>query len=76
MPLAEAGGVHSGSSIESAMTRGRVRVAASNMFGWSWADPVAGLVIATVTAKEGRDAWRGDACCMPGAQPRSATGDA
>ncbi len=31
--------------------------------GWSWADPVAGLVIATVAIKEGRDAWRGEGCC-------------
>ncbi|MBI4932388.1 MAG: cation transporter [Actinobacteria bacterium] len=34
-------------------------------FGWSWADPVAGLVIAAVALKEGREAWRGDACCAP-----------
>lgn len=31
--------------------------------GWSWADPLAGLVIAAVAAKEGLEAWRGDACC-------------
>nr|WP_091111252.1 cation transporter [Nocardioides psychrotolerans] len=31
--------------------------------GWSWADPVAGLVIAAVALKEGREAWRGDGCC-------------
>ena len=31
--------------------------------GWAWADPVAGLVIAAVAAKEGRDAWRGKGCC-------------
>ena len=31
--------------------------------GWGWADPVAGLVIAAVAAKEGRDAWRGEGCC-------------
>jgi divalent metal cation (Fe/Co/Zn/Cd) transporter len=30
--------------------------------GWSWADPIAGLVIAAVAAKEGVEAWRGDAC--------------
>jgi divalent metal cation (Fe/Co/Zn/Cd) transporter len=30
--------------------------------GWSWADPLAGLVIAAVAVKEGREAWRGDAC--------------
>lgn len=31
--------------------------------GWSWADPVAGFVIAVVAVREGRQAWRGDACC-------------
>ncbi|RYB94957.1 hypothetical protein EUA93_11735 [Nocardioides oleivorans] len=31
--------------------------------GWSWADPVAGLVIAAVAVKEGRAAWRGEGCC-------------
>jgi divalent metal cation (Fe/Co/Zn/Cd) transporter len=32
--------------------------------GWSWADPVAGLVIAAVAAREGLGAWRGeDDCC-------------
>ena len=35
------------------------------LFGWSWADPVAGLVIAAVAVKEGVAAWRGDACCDP-----------
>ena len=31
--------------------------------GWSWADPIAGLVIAAVAIKEGRSAWRGEGCC-------------
>ena len=35
--------------------------------GWAWADPVAALVIAAVALKEGRDAWKGDACCAPNA---------
>ncbi|MEU0550505.1 cation transporter [Micromonospora sp. NPDC005979] len=35
----------------------------NSLFGWSWADPLAGLVIAAVAVKEGREAWRGDACC-------------
>jgi Co/Zn/Cd efflux system component len=30
--------------------------------GWSWADPVAGLVIAAVAAREGLEAWRGEGC--------------
>lgn len=34
-------------------------------FGWGWADPIAGLVIAAVAAKEGLEAWRGDSCCAP-----------
>ncbi|MEP6632381.1 MAG: cation transporter [Lapillicoccus sp.] len=33
--------------------------------GWSWADPLAGLVIAAVAVREGREAWRGDGCCGP-----------
>jgi divalent metal cation (Fe/Co/Zn/Cd) transporter len=33
------------------------------LVGWSWADPVAALVIAAVAVREGRDAWRGDPCC-------------
>lgn len=31
--------------------------------GWSWADPVAALVIAGIAVREGRNAWRGEACC-------------
>ena len=30
--------------------------------GWSWADPIAGLVIAAVAAREGLEAWRGEGC--------------
>lgn len=33
--------------------------------GWSWADPVAGLVIAAVAVREGLEAWRGENCCVP-----------
>lgn len=32
-------------------------------FGWSWADPLAGFVIAAVAAREGLGAWRGEGCC-------------
>ncbi|MGY1709983.1 cation diffusion facilitator family transporter [Geodermatophilus sp. SYSU D00758] len=42
--------------------------------GWGWADPVAGLVIAAVAAKEAREAWRGEGCCAPAA-PGRPTGD-
>jgi divalent metal cation (Fe/Co/Zn/Cd) transporter len=37
--------------------------------GWGWADPLAGLVIAAVAVKEGREAWRGEGCCAPGMSP-------
>ncbi|MEW2391045.1 cation transporter [Streptomyces venezuelae] len=33
--------------------------------GWSWADPIAALVFATIAVKEGRDAWQGKGCCAP-----------
>ena len=44
----------------------------NSLFGWSWADPIVALVIAAVAVKEGRDAWRGDSCCVPGAGSASA----
>jgi divalent metal cation (Fe/Co/Zn/Cd) transporter len=37
--------------------------------GWSWADPIAGLVIAAAAVREGVQAWRGeqcDDCAIPG----------
>jgi divalent metal cation (Fe/Co/Zn/Cd) transporter len=37
-------------------------------FGWSWADPVAALVIAAIAVREGVNAWRGDTCCPTVAQ--------
>ncbi|MER6758163.1 cation transporter [Micromonospora echinofusca] len=45
----------------------------NSLFGWSWADPVAALVIAAVAVKEGREAWRGDACCTPGPGPATSS---
>ncbi|MCZ4507419.1 cation transporter [Streptomyces sp. ActVer] len=36
---------------------------ANSLFGWTWADPLAALVIAVVAVKEGRETWRGDNCC-------------
>jgi divalent metal cation (Fe/Co/Zn/Cd) transporter len=35
----------------------------NSLFGWSWADPVAALVIAGIAVREGINAWKGDACC-------------
>jgi divalent metal cation (Fe/Co/Zn/Cd) transporter len=37
----------------------------NSLLGWSWADPVAALVIGAIAVKEGRDAWRGESCCSP-----------
>ena len=34
----------------------------NSALGWSWADPVAALVIAAVAVREGREAWRGEHC--------------
>jgi divalent metal cation (Fe/Co/Zn/Cd) transporter len=42
-----------------------VGLALNSLFGWSWADPIAALVIAGLAIKEGREAWRGDNCCSP-----------
>lgn len=33
------------------------------LFGWWWSDPVAGLVMVPIIAKEGVEALRGEACC-------------
>ena len=33
------------------------------LVGAWWLDPVVGLLIAFVAVREGREAWRGDACC-------------
>lgn len=37
----------------------------NSTLGWSWADPVAALIIAAVAVKEGVDAWKGESCCSP-----------
>ncbi|OJX78709.1 cation transporter [Leifsonia sp. 71-9] len=34
----------------------------NSLFGWWWADPIAGLVIAVFAIREGIEAWKGDAC--------------
>ena len=48
----------------------------NSLFGWTWADPLAALVIAGVAVKEGLGAWRGDDCCavpFPSADALTAT---
>ncbi|SEE34782.1 Cation efflux family protein [Arthrobacter alpinus] len=44
----------------------------NSVLGWSWADPIAALVIAGIAVKEGLNAWRGDTCCTP-LQPSTGT---
>lgn len=39
----------------------------NSTLGWTWADPLAALVIAGIAVREGLEAWRGDACCTPAA---------
>jgi divalent metal cation (Fe/Co/Zn/Cd) transporter len=43
-----------------------IGLGANALFSWWWADPAAALVIATLAANEGREAWRGEGgadCC-------------
>lgn len=48
----------------------------NSLFGWSWADPIAALVIAIIAVKEGRNAWSGDTCCATTSlTPRSSHSD-
>ncbi len=37
----------------------------NSVLGWTWADPVAALVIAVMALREGISALRGDTCCTP-----------
>jgi divalent metal cation (Fe/Co/Zn/Cd) transporter len=43
------------------------------LVGAWWLDPMVGLLIAAVAVKEGREAWRGEGCCV--SSPVPATGD-
>ncbi|WP_427919067.1 cation transporter [Streptomyces sp. cg40] len=40
-----------------------VGLLANSLFDWTWADPIAALVIAVIAVREGRDAWQGKGCC-------------
>ncbi len=40
-----------------------IGLGANALLGWWWADPVTALLIAAVALREGRQSWRGDACC-------------
>ncbi len=39
------------------------------LFGWWWSDPVAGLLMVPIIAKEGLGALRGETCCVAGNCP-------
>jgi divalent metal cation (Fe/Co/Zn/Cd) transporter len=41
-----------------------VGLGANALFGWWWADPATALVITAVAVREGREAWRGESCCI------------
>ncbi len=47
---------------------------ANATLGWSWADPIAGLVIAAVAVREGTKAWKGEGCCTPLADSHGSEG--
>ena len=44
-----------------------ISILANAAVGWWWLDPIAGLVIAALAVREGREAWRGEVCssCAP-----------
>lgn len=45
----------------------------NSTLGWSWADPIAGLIIAAVAVREGIEAWKGEGCCAPISQGATTT---
>ncbi|WP_165827624.1 cation transporter [Mycolicibacterium sp. GF69] len=47
----------------------------NSLFGWSWADPIAGLIIAAIAVREGIEAWRGDTCCATPVLAAPGTGE-
>jgi divalent metal cation (Fe/Co/Zn/Cd) transporter len=51
-----------------------VSILANAALGWWWLDPIAGLGIAALAVREGREAWAGEVCadCTPiGFEPRA-----
>ncbi|MBB5161712.1 cation transporter [Mycobacterium sp. AZCC_0083] len=47
----------------------------NSLFGWSWADPIAAMVIAVIAVKEGINAWKGDTCCPAPMNSKSTAAD-
>lgn len=44
----------------------------SSLFGWSWVDPIAAIVIAVIATREGINAWKVDICCSAPAITKTA----
>jgi divalent metal cation (Fe/Co/Zn/Cd) transporter len=44
-----------------------VGLAGNAVLGLWWLDPAAGLAIAALAVREGAEAWKGESCCIPGA---------
>lgn len=40
-----------------------VGLGANALLGWWWADPITALAIAAISLREGRESWKGEACC-------------
>lgn len=51
-----------------------VGLVVNSLFGWSWADPVAALVIAGIAVREAMNAWRGDVCCATNVDQTASVG--
>jgi divalent metal cation (Fe/Co/Zn/Cd) transporter len=45
------------------------------LLGAWWLDPAVGLLIAAVAVKEGREAWRGEGCCVTSPLPEGGFGN-
>jgi divalent metal cation (Fe/Co/Zn/Cd) transporter len=52
-----------------------IGLAGNAIAGAWWLDPVVGLLIAGVAVKEGREAWRGEGCCVGSPLDGFAAGD-
>jgi divalent metal cation (Fe/Co/Zn/Cd) transporter len=52
-----------------------IGLGANAVAGWWWADPVTALVIAGVAVNEGREAWRGESCCIDSGELGKCTDD-
>ena len=53
------------SSVRTSLAALLVELLGNALVGAWWLDPLVGLFIAVVAVVEGREAWRGDACCTP-----------